>query len=129
MAMLLPFLGHRSAVVDCPLTDSFTQRLAELGWVDSHSIVIDYRPTEDLVERANEIAAEFVRLKVDVIVTGGDAQALAAKRAAPKLQRVQLAPMTYMRWGDGRGRINSFLKVIAHCLQVAITVGELTQEP
>src|SRR5712691_10129103 len=44
------------------------------------SIVIDYRPAEGLVERAGEIVAEF-GLKVDVIVTGGDAQALAAKQA------------------------------------------------
>jgi len=75
------FVGPSTATVDRPLTGPFAQRLAELGWIDGRGIVIDYRPSEGLVERAGEIAAEFVRLKVDVIVTGGDAQALAAKRA------------------------------------------------
>jgi hypothetical protein len=75
------FVGPSTATIDRPLTGPFAQRPAELGWADGRSIVIDYRPSEGLVERAGEIAAEFVRLKVDVIVTGGDAQALAAKRA------------------------------------------------
>ena len=75
------FVGPSTAAVDRSLVDPFVQRLGELGWVEGRSIVIDYRPTEGLVERAGEIAAEFVRLNVDVIVTGGDAQALAAKRA------------------------------------------------
>src|SRR5258708_38536934 len=75
------FVGPSTATVDRPLTGPFVQRLAELGWVAGRSIVIDYRPAEGLVERAGEIVAEFVRLKVDVIVTGGDAQALAAKQA------------------------------------------------
>ena len=94
------FVGPSTAAVDRSLVDPSVQRLGELGWVEGRSIVIDYRPTEGLVERAGEIAAEFVRLKVDVIVTGGDAQALAAKRAttvipivfgaAPRRQRHRL---------------------------------------
>jgi putative tryptophan/tyrosine transport system substrate-binding protein len=75
------FVGPTTAAVDRALTDPFVQRLAELGWANGRSIVVDYRPSEGILERASEIAAEFVRLKVDVIVTGGDAQALAAKRA------------------------------------------------
>src|SRR4051812_6604908 len=66
------FVGPSTAAVDRSLTGPFAQRLAELGWVIGRSIVIDYRPSEGLVERAAQIAAEFVRLKVDVIVTGGD---------------------------------------------------------
>ena len=79
------------------------QRLAELGWVDGRSIVIDYRPAQGLVERAGEIAAEFVRLKVDVIVTGGDAQALAAKRATAVI------PIVFGAAGDpvGNGLVES----------------------
>jgi putative ABC transport system substrate-binding protein len=65
-----------------PSTDrTFCAAVGELGWIEGSSIVVDYRPSEGVVERAGEIAAEFVRLKVNVIVTGGDAQALAAKRA------------------------------------------------
>jgi putative ABC transport system substrate-binding protein len=79
------FVGPSTAAVDSPLVGPFVQQLGELGWVEGRNIVIDYRPSEGLVERASEIAAEFVRLKVDVIVTGGDAQALVAKRATAEI--------------------------------------------
>jgi putative ABC transport system substrate-binding protein len=100
------FVGPSTAVVDRPLTGPFAQRLAELGWVDGRSIVIDYRPSEGLVERAGEIAAEFVRLKVDVIITGGDAQALAAKRATAVI------PIVFGGAGDpvGNGLVTSLAR-------------------
>jgi ABC-type uncharacterized transport system substrate-binding protein len=50
-------------------TAAFVQRLRELGWVDGRTIKIEYRWSEGLLARNAEIAAEFVRLKVDVIVT------------------------------------------------------------
>ena len=59
---------------------AFVQRLAELGWAEGRNVNIEYRAAEGVAERAGEIAAEFVRLKVDVIVTAGDAQVLAIKR-------------------------------------------------
>src|SRR6516162_4261039 len=52
---------------------AFTQRLRQLGWSEGTSITIKYRWAEGRPERFAEIAAEFVRLKVDVIVTGGAA--------------------------------------------------------
>jgi putative ABC transport system substrate-binding protein len=45
------------------------QRLRELGWIEGRTVVIDYRWAEGRTERYAEIAAEFVRLKIDVIVT------------------------------------------------------------
>jgi putative ABC transport system substrate-binding protein len=59
---------------------AFTQRLRELGWVEGRTVAIEYRWAEGRSERYAEIAAEFVRLKVDVIVTGGSAL-IAAKQA------------------------------------------------
>ena len=56
------------------------QRLRELGWIEGRTIAIEYRWAEGRGERFAEIAAEFVRLKVDVIVTSGGA-VLAAKQA------------------------------------------------
>jgi len=50
---------------------AFTQRLRELGWIEGHTIAIEYRWSELRPERLAEIAAEFVRLRVDVIVTVG----------------------------------------------------------
>ena len=49
------------------------ERLRELGWIEGRTIAIEYRWSEGRPERVAEIAAEFVRLKVDVIVTNGDA--------------------------------------------------------
>ena len=50
---------------------AFVQRLNELGWIEGRTVAIDYRWTEGRTERYREIAAEFVRLKVNVIVTAG----------------------------------------------------------
>ena len=56
------------------------QRLRELGWIEGRTVAIEYRWAEGRSERNAEYAAEFVRLKVDVIVTGG-LPAVAAKQA------------------------------------------------
>ncbi len=60
-------------------TTAFVRRLHELGWTEGRTIAIEYRWAEGRDERYTEIAAEFVRLKVDVIVTAGGA-VLAAKQ-------------------------------------------------
>ena len=57
----------------------FVQRLRDLGWIEGHTIAIEYRWAEGRYERYSEIAAELVRLKVDVIVTAA-AGATAAKQ-------------------------------------------------
>ena len=58
----------------------FVQRLYELGWIEGRNVVIEYRWAEGRSERFAEIAAEFVQLKVDVIVTSGGA-VVAVKQA------------------------------------------------
>jgi putative tryptophan/tyrosine transport system substrate-binding protein len=57
------------------------QRLRELGWTEGRTVAIEYRWGEGRNERFAELAAEFVRLKVDVIVTAGSASAIAVKQA------------------------------------------------
>ena len=54
--------------------------LRDLGWIEGRTIVIEYRWSEGRPERYAEIAAEFVRLKVDVIVTVGTAVPLVKQR-------------------------------------------------
>ena len=61
-------------------TAAFVQRLRELGWVEGRTLVIEYRWGEGRAERYADLAAEFVALKVDVIVTSGSA-AVAVKGA------------------------------------------------
>jgi len=75
------YLGTAAASAWAPWTAAFVQRLHELGWIEGRTVAIQYRWAEGRTERFAEIAAEFVRLKVDVIVTGGNA-AVAAKQAS-----------------------------------------------
>ncbi len=80
----LPTIGYFGTVAASawgPWTTAFAQRLRELGWIEGRTVAIHYRWAEGRAERLAEIAAEFVRLKVDVIVTGGNA-AVAAKQAS-----------------------------------------------
>ena len=64
------FLGVATPTAWGPWASAFVQRLRELGWIEGRTIAIEYRWAEGRSERFAEIAAEFVRLKVDVIVTG-----------------------------------------------------------
>jgi putative ABC transport system substrate-binding protein len=64
-----------------PLVETFRQGLRDLGWVEGRNISIEYRWAEGRTERLPDLAADLVRLGVDVIVAGG-ADSLAAKRAS-----------------------------------------------
>ena len=61
--------------------DAFVARLRELGWIEGRTVAIEIRWAEGRRERVAEIAAEFVQLKVDVIVTSATPPTLAAKQA------------------------------------------------
>jgi putative ABC transport system substrate-binding protein len=71
----LPTIGFMGANASAfsPWTAAFVERLRELGWIEGRTIAIEYRWSEGRPERNAEIAAEFVRLKVNVIVTLGSA--------------------------------------------------------
>jgi putative ABC transport system substrate-binding protein len=71
----LPTIGFLGAnpTLFSPWTASLTTRLRELGWIDGRTVAIEYRWSEGRTERYAEIAEEFVRRKVDVIVTVGSA--------------------------------------------------------
>jgi putative ABC transport system substrate-binding protein len=74
------YLGASTPSFDTERVGAFVQRLRELGWIEGRTIAIEYRWSEGRTERYAEIAAEFVRLKVDVIVATG-AAVPAAKQA------------------------------------------------
>ena len=75
------FLGSTTAAAQSQLTAAFVQRLRELGWIEGRTVAIEYRWAEGRSERFAEFAAEFVRLKVDVIFTHNTPPVLAAKQA------------------------------------------------
>jgi putative ABC transport system substrate-binding protein len=63
------------------MTEAFLQGLRDLGYIEGRNVVIEIRDAEGKLERLPALAAELVALKVDVILAGGTAQALAAKEA------------------------------------------------
>jgi hypothetical protein len=65
------FLGGPTPSASGQLVAAFVQRLRELGWIEGRTVAIEIRWAEGRSERFAKIAAEFVRLKVDVIVTAG----------------------------------------------------------
>jgi putative ABC transport system substrate-binding protein len=88
------FSGQSTRSAESELVAAFTQRLRELGWIEGRTITIEYRWSEGRAERFAQIATEFVRLKVDVIVTSGTPQVLATKQAT------SVIPIVFARAGD-----------------------------
>jgi putative tryptophan/tyrosine transport system substrate-binding protein len=78
---VIGFLGVSTPAAQGHMVAALVQRLRELGWIEGRTIAIDYRWAEGRDERYSEIAAEFVRLKVDAILTQGTQAAMAAKQA------------------------------------------------
>jgi ABC-type uncharacterized transport system substrate-binding protein len=97
------YLGPLTPSAESQWTAAFVRRLRELGWIEARSIAIEYRWAEGRSERFAEIAAEFVRLKVDVIVTAGTVPVLAAKQATLAI------PIVFATVGDpvGTGIVSS----------------------
>ena len=75
------FLDNSTASGSAVLVEAFGQELRKLGWIDGKNITIEYRFAEQKNERLPELAADLVRLKVDLIVGSGTTAALAAKKA------------------------------------------------
>ena len=99
------FLGGTTPATWSLFVAAFVQRLRELGWIEGRTIAIEYRWAEGRGERFAEIAAEFVRLNVDVIVTVGGA-VLAAKQAT------SLIPIVFAAAADpvGSGLVASLAR-------------------
>jgi len=88
------FLGPNTRSVDSQRVVAFVERLRELGWTENRTVAIEYRWGEGRDERFAQIAAEFVRRNVDVIVTSGTPPAIAAKRATAVI------PIVFAAAGD-----------------------------
>jgi putative ABC transport system substrate-binding protein len=75
------FLDNSTAAGSAGLLEVFWQEMRKLGWIEGKNITIEYRFAEQKLERLPELAADLVRLKVDLIVTSGGPTPLAAKGA------------------------------------------------
>jgi putative ABC transport system substrate-binding protein len=100
------YMGANTPVVESQRTAAFVQRLRELGWIEGRTFAIEYRWAEGRNERFAEIAAEFVQLKVEVIVTAGTAAVVAAKQAT------SVIPIIFALGGDpvGTGLVASLAR-------------------
>jgi len=100
------FLGQSTRSAATEWTAAFVQRLRELGRIEGRTITIEYRWGEGREERFAEIAAEFVRLKVDIIVTAGTPAVVAARQATTVI------PIVFAGAGDpvGAGLVASLAR-------------------
>jgi len=85
------FLDASTASGMAVLVKVFLQELSKLGWIEGKNLIIEYRFAEQKLERVPELAAELVRLKVDLIVTSGATTPFAAKGATSTIPIVMAA--------------------------------------
>ena len=71
----------RTMLMNAANVEGFRQRLRELGYVEGSGFIIEYRSADGIDERFSSLASELVRLRPDVIVTGGTPAAIAARNA------------------------------------------------
>jgi putative ABC transport system substrate-binding protein len=103
---IIGYLGPSTRSIDVHRLGALVQRLRELGWIEGRTIVIEYRWAEGRNEHLAEVTAEFVRLKVDVIVTAGTAAVVTAK------QTTSVIPIVFAVAGDpvGTGLVASLAR-------------------
>ncbi len=75
------YLDNSSASGNAPLLEAFRQEMRKLGWTEGKNFTIEYRFADGKVDRLTDLAADLVRLKVDLIMVSGGQPALAAKNA------------------------------------------------
>jgi putative ABC transport system substrate-binding protein len=115
------FLGPNTHSAASEWVAAFVQRLRELGWMEGRTITIEYRWAEGREKRFAEIAAEFVRLKVDVIVTSGTPAVMASKKAT------SVIPIVFATAGDpvGSGLVASLARPGGNVTGLATLANEL----
>jgi putative tryptophan/tyrosine transport system substrate-binding protein len=122
LANKLPTIGFLGADASAfsPWTAAFVARLGELGWIEGKTIAIEYRWSQGRSERYADIAAEFVRLKVDVIVTVGSAVPIVRQATAviPIVFAVGIDPV-------GSGLVASLARPGGNVTGLSIQANEL----
>jgi putative tryptophan/tyrosine transport system substrate-binding protein len=117
-------LGGATASAQAQWTGAFVQRLRQLGWIEGQTVAIDYRWVEGRFERSPVIIAEFVRLKVDVIVTHATPNVIAAKQAT------SVIPIVFPSAGDpvGNGLVASLSRPGANVTGLSVQSSDLAHK-
>jgi putative tryptophan/tyrosine transport system substrate-binding protein len=120
----VPRIGYLSpsTSADRSYTEAFRQGLRDLGYVEGKNLVIEWRANEGRLDRNPALAAELVRLKVDVIVAIGSAEIRAAKEATAVI------PIVMVRGGDpvGSGYVSSLARPGGNITGLALLRPELS---
>jgi putative tryptophan/tyrosine transport system substrate-binding protein len=116
------FLVPSTASSVAGLLEAFWQEMRKLGWIEGKNITIEYRFAEQKTERLPELAADLVRLKVDVIVGASSTSALAAKSATTTIPIV----MTQSADPVGAGLVASLARPGGNVTGLATLSPELT---
>lgn len=103
---IVGYMGQGTSAAEAKRVAAFTGRLRELGWTDGRTIAIEFRWTDGRNDLTSDFAAEFVRRKVDIIVTSGTPLIIAAKRATATI------PIVFSAAGDpvGSGLVASLAR-------------------
>jgi putative tryptophan/tyrosine transport system substrate-binding protein len=118
------FLDTSTASGIAVLLDAFRQELSKLGWVEGRNVIIEYRFGEQKLEQLPELAADLVRLKVNLIVVTDGLTALAAKKATTSV------PIVMSNVGDpvGAGLVASLARPGGNVTGLSGLVPELNSK-
>jgi hypothetical protein len=103
---IIGYMGQGTPAAEAKRVAAFVERLRELSWIEGRTVVIEYRWTDGRSDLAADIAAEFTRRKVDIIVTSGIPLIVAAKQATAAI------PIVFSVAGDpvGSGLVASLAR-------------------
>jgi putative tryptophan/tyrosine transport system substrate-binding protein len=115
------YLGTNARSIESERVAAFVQQLHELGWSEGRNVLIEYRWAEGRSDRVADLVAEFVRLKVDVLVVVGTPAALAAKQAT------SVIPVVFTSVGDpvGVGLVASLARPAGNVTGLSIQQPDL----
>jgi putative ABC transport system substrate-binding protein len=118
------FMGSATSSISTQWVNAFVERLRAHNWTEGSTVSIEYRWAEGSYEHAAEIAAEFVRMKVDVIVTSSSPNVLATKKATSEI------PIVFASAGDpvGSGLVASLARPGGNVTGLSIQAAEITSK-
>jgi putative ABC transport system substrate-binding protein len=103
---IIGYMGQGTPAAEAKRVAAFVERLRELSWIEGRTVVIEYRWTDGRSDLAADIAAEFARRKVDIIVTSGTPLIIAARQVTAAI------PIVFSVAGDpvGSGLVASLAR-------------------